>query len=1695
MELKGIYIFNGKKFWHFAFRVSFLLMFIIACNGGGGRRTAGSRDLDEENNNIPTPTPTPFSGTALNFLQVGSTTTEGRLDVASDFANQILLLGNEVNDYLITGDNLDNTNNLCMVVTFPTSTENNHLILAAIPKKILAGQGGSAPALNVFFQMSSNNAGIATNKALCQKAALQTTLSTASPGATFAYGLKDVCSTCGVMFSGTVRLFSPGGTEITQIRLNNLSIGLGPAVPDQPVGFCTEESQCSALGLDCCLQGQCVNDKTVKSSVDQTSVGFQLAQLDISKNPAHIFNYPNFFNLCTLDPGGTPTPTATPDASATAAANQETLRDLFDCTTRSDEKSELSICTALFEDATATITTGGGVFTTLEDDRNFHSIYSGTSTLPLTSIREITYAGQGLFLEGTSTLTLDPSVSLGTGNDDLTNSTSITMITSLPANAPHEDMKLRYAIDGSCIEVNVFLVQCTKFYTQGQNLGGVADHTSGNQSFLLPEYADGTKSIVVKVDDSIRFAGTHYNINTVGTQLSIDFNVASQVFDGQDVTIEYFVDRTTFPNVFQAKATAQETINSICNCGVGNCSLEQVLETINGVSTVVDYKCVYPEDTVVDPPLNETVVVDVMTVPVRFFDTNGVNFDTKSIAGATQEGKPFSYTNGDTLLPANASTPIGFNEIYGTLSTNVSDPRPPVVLRTKVGRNYDIFVNSGIFSSCIFCGTDYYDFVNQIFPSNLTFKGGGYLPDPTKTNRKGRSSTPINIRSDDLLFGRACFVPATMIPWTHNNNSDLQTQRLNRLAAQHFLFSNGYQRDWYGFDYGSVIGSFDGVHWFSIGNSRRIKATSTKLFLAVNAYYGDLTIDNGGFSVTVTDSSTVPGSGPRVTRDIDSDGALCQQYHFCSSDAECVSNLGWDYSCQSIVGLTTTYPSFDDNAQEQPGLAGAEETKRLVDLIVGGANGQSRRCVYRGAGSPCHGAYTTTVGANSYHKTNNITFNACSMNNYCKDFATAGVDNANFNDRINRFANPPQVQNASGGVTPGLQEDHFGLAAHILGRPLLWNGTNTVSTTVQGLLATNNVSAVCIHGRDPDQFIGANTYLDSHTRDPAADHNGDKVGNIGMTQASSTVANAQYLAMCPAFDINGALLKFAEPGTDLSNVLIKLPTVTQNLSTNGLKELEVNGTDLVADFNASIITDEIMPDSRCLRNAGARCFTDADCGPNKFIADLALSLDATSLSVTEAELKFWQEELVCGNPRPKTSQNFNLNDNKCCREVNKQFTIFTDEIADIAPVVDPLGIDILTGAGAAPGVDIPMNTVTRYTRMTTVYDELNDAVDPIPALKVVELGTVTNKVVFPAEHPDNQQNTIDLIGRRTCCSGNWVREFASTNGGGHQHGPGKLQQIDFSGFRCLNWDHCEFQDSTPGDGVCEDSNDHFTCTDPLNCDIRDIGIPEINNYLDWFGRLELTGVPQILLKTNCDADSNCQGQTLGFQDFERVTCRVDDNQRDISLSNIIPPLVSVPSTSGPTHIAGTLLSDADGQISPDAQENNSRRFIRADNTNAFDGLKQIFSKTEFSCCLPAGQALPAGTTNSECCTGQVNGGRCCLNDFADVSVYLNRYISSEASDQADGLFNAETGYLDPSVVESVAVQKALCCSGRTARGTAVAELKIPGSESEPDRTRRWVYNTNDSDNFNGHADAFQSGAKWNDHVYCVPTTFSIGTNP
>src|SRR5690606_15889657 len=122
---------------------------------------------------------------------------------------------------------------------------------------------------------------------------------------------------------------------------------------------------------------------------------------------------------------------------------------------------------------------------------------------------------------------------------------------------------------------------------------------------------------------------------------------------------------------------------------------------------------------------------------------------------------------------------------------------------------------------------------------------------------------------------------------------------------------------------------------------------TNRLFLAINAYFGDVTIDSP-FKLVVSESASIINSGSDVTHDLMSDGAECQQAHLCKTDLDCFTQLGPEYACQNVAELRTNWPMFDSLGNE---TAGSNNITLLS--LLGGSNGQAKRCVYRGRGALC----------------------------------------------------------------------------------------------------------------------------------------------------------------------------------------------------------------------------------------------------------------------------------------------------------------------------------------------------------------------------------------------------------------------------------------------------------------------------------------------------------------------------------------------------------------------------------------------------------------------------------------------------------------------------------------------------------------------------------------------------------------------
>jgi hypothetical protein len=1565
------------------------------------------------------------------FLQEGTTQTSTGLTLPYAFSDSFLIRGSALSQYLRT---IPTSTKFCMVAKYNYISGSDRFLILAAKAKSFTDVVNKTTEYYLYVEPANDT----SNQNDCLVYNLTNSLYANAVNPALGFSFTQLCTNCSnAVTSSALKLYFINGQEVPTIGLGTATLTIG-GNSTASAGGCSESTACAARGFDCCLDTQCVTDGALKPGASSLA-GFLAASEDVRLNPNRFTVYPQYYFVCPSRPtsttGGSAGGTTTDPAYAAAIRLME-LNQLYQCLNKVD--GEFSYCTTKITGASANIP--GNFASSNTDDVNFSSLNSNLNTGDyLHNIVKIYYGGSVLYELNSTPLTGATFVS-GTSNDNLTSTETVNITASLPTNAVDDNLYLTYKIDGTCEKVGSALGKCTKTYVHGStDLYSTTYHSSATKEFIVPAYGDfsSSASIIVKIGGVIVPEDTT-TWSRAQSPNRVIFVSGYNIYQNQTVEISYFVT-SGVSNLFQMKGAAQTAVNSMCAClSTGACNLKPVVDSTT--SLITNYECVLaPATTTI--PANQTAYVSNKNVPHRYYDTNGVSYDSDYTSAPAQELTAFSYASANVLKPNNITSTVGFNEIYGSFGkTGTLIAKPAKLVNVKKDTSYDIYVESGSFSTCTTCGTDYYNALQKIFPQNFAGVGGGYSPNKYESSRQNNASI---YRSDDLLYGRACFVPATMIPWTHLSGATAKDQRQSRLAGQHFLFANGYQRDWYGFDYGSMIGSFDGVNWFSIGNQRRIKSSTNKLFLAINAYYGDLAVENT-FTVTVSETGTSTIAMP--DHDTETDGAECQQSHYCSTDNDCVRQLGYDYSCQNISGLSTNWPTFDANASETVG-----SSPKTLTSIVGGTNGQAKRCVYRGRGAPCVATLPATT--TTYNTSTSVGQIACSPNNSCSP-----ITQAKFNDRIARFATTPLAQNLASASSTN--SDIVGLGARILGRPFDYYGNRSAGSSALLSLTANLVGSVCIPGKDI--ALAATTYELNSRLPSVRTETSDKLFGTGATL--STSSSAKYLNACPSTDASGTFLHtYSLPITDAA---LSQFSITQNMSTNLLNLTALTSQNIYSSTSGSVISDVGYQRNACLRAPGASCFSDMECAPSAFMSAKMKAATIASTILSSAEKSFWEEELICGNPDFKyvasgtLSSTYDIKKNNCCRETGKTLSVFTQSATSDFKWCQSNEIKVA-------GVNMAYNDKSRYSRVHTAYDTMSCTVgDSKPYALSLEATNSTNRLTQVLA----QYKTLDTINQRTCCTNNWVRSFSAENGGGHRFARSKFQTIDKSIFKNVSWNP---QNTTVyTDSPFECNADNYANS---SCEVKSLSQTEQDLYLAWASSLELIGIPQVAIKTN-----------------DEIFKLVDDNQADVSGSKL--PL---------DHSIVDIATSTE-----DFKDASNIRYYSAASYTKFDistsGLKKVFSESEFKCCIPSNQQVPATTSAEQCCTGNLanNTGvlRCCLPDFTDVTLYLNRYVSSEGRGLTDSSYDPSTGYIkDVAQVKTLATQKNLCCSGTLMTGVAISKLSIPlenGAYKPADQlstSTRFNYRTDAVDNnteTGSIGSIVDAGVRWNNHVYCVPAGFN-----
>lgn len=797
---------------------------------------------------------------------------------------------------------------------------------------------------------------------------------------------------------------------------------------------------------------------------------------------------------------------------------------------------------------------------------------------------------------------------------------------------------------------------------------------------------------------------------------------------------------------------------------------------------ILSISCDIPTTVDEDAPFqNLSLLVSAKSSPHRYFSLAGTPYDSLDDVpeGTNQEGDTFYYLD-DSNKAGPIETSYSMNAVLGQMTLDLQQAQPAQVVEVDVDEVYIISVTSGYATPCPYCQQDAWQKVLSSHPESSQGYGLAWRGYTTDRSSIGSNTTYGNY--EDTVFGRACWVPPTMVAGTHISYASAGMQRRNRLTTQAAMYVNGYQRDWYGFNQGALIGSFDGVSWFAVGSGRRVRSTTNKLYLAINAPFADLS-QNSNYTVSVVedlggqtaadhdyDFSTDPSSNTQNF------GATCQYMHSCNTDSECVAKLGWEYTCGQVTDVKTNWPKFDIDAFEKNNYS--REGISLSAILAGNiSSGQNKRCVYRGAGAPCKLNPNENV-----KKTTQSKLLTCAPNFYC-----ASLDSANFSKELIRSPNEPTAI-------------LYGQAASILGRPISYADRgeelpeevrNAIAANLSIYASTGTYDAsdvgLCVPGRSTDtsnassstnETDGIDAFNTRHAQVDSADRT-DYISQIGACDESAV--GFDRTRSCPVFDEDGNY-------NLVENQNLNIPSTMQNMCSAAsinttTTESVFKAIEAPTLYNVLQLQTETLAANACIRRAGAVCHTNLDCGPNRLHADIARGLSTDSFGNTLAEHDFWQEELVCGQSEEEpllntilgaNYYNYDMSKNRCCREVSKDFTMYTE----------------VGNQTNLPGYDV--NNINLDTSIdANANNEATGRYSRYLASETYVSGSVSISAPAASVPNTNQAKVINETGRSNCCGGGFIRKFED---GTNNWTVGNRLNISPSKLACLNYSMKSWQE-------------------------------------------------------------------------------------------------------------------------------------------------------------------------------------------------------------------------------------------------------------------------------------------------------------
>ena len=292
---------ESVKFRSFLIFILFFCLGLISCvpqQQVSGQRQSFAGSTNEGPTSEPEP---PVFNSNSPYWHNANKNVGSTLILNENFSTVTYLRGQELHKFLDTDENMSEV--FCLVVSFNSASIADNLRLRAVPESF---RNHTTRMIEKVLRIDVPERNL--NADVCDGSALRIVESSqhSFAASTIAYSLPELCPTCrGILHSTNVSLYKSvnGSIDINsriaeeKLTFDSLSLRIDTQSSRINEGQTCTQSQCLSTGFDCCLENQCVKDKTLRPQASQQPDYVQ-AIAEVTADPQRFIQWPHIYFVC-----------------------------------------------------------------------------------------------------------------------------------------------------------------------------------------------------------------------------------------------------------------------------------------------------------------------------------------------------------------------------------------------------------------------------------------------------------------------------------------------------------------------------------------------------------------------------------------------------------------------------------------------------------------------------------------------------------------------------------------------------------------------------------------------------------------------------------------------------------------------------------------------------------------------------------------------------------------------------------------------------------------------------------------------------------------------------------------------------------------------------------------------------------------------------------------------------------------------------------------------------------------------------------------------------------------------------------------------------------------------------------------------------------------------------------------------------